>query len=216
MTWEAGADGEDLEKTITIPILGDNEDEQNGTFYLKLSNPQNIELGNRRSVITITDDDDSSFTPPPGGRPLASLIFDRDRVEVNEGERAIYWVRTANDRGADMIVNLRSTNPQLMIESARLVFATINWLIFQTVTVSATAEAADHNEAGAIMYSIPATDDFVRIDNAGLMCVSVAHTYAPEPETALACLVVDLSVAGKGADRRRGIVGKHGNAAKFG
>ena len=45
----------------------DNRDEQNEAFYLDLNNPQNIELGNRRAVITIADDDDSSFVPPPGG-----------------------------------------------------------------------------------------------------------------------------------------------------
>lgn len=45
LTWPAGAAREAWEKTIMIPILGDDRDEQNKTFYLDLSNPQNIELG---------------------------------------------------------------------------------------------------------------------------------------------------------------------------
>ena len=45
LTRPAEAEGESLEKTMMIPILRDNRDEQNKTFYLDLSNPQNIELG---------------------------------------------------------------------------------------------------------------------------------------------------------------------------
>ena len=81
-----------------------------------MSNTQNIELGNTRTVITITDDD------------VAALIFDREQVEVNEGENAIYRVRAVNNRGADMMVNLRSPHPQLTMEPAWLVFAAANWL----------------------------------------------------------------------------------------
>ena len=118
--------GDISERYIAAPILVDNIDERNETFYLELSNPQNVELGNTRAIITITDDDVAAVVPSPGGTTLASLIFDRDRVEVNEGESAIYRVCAANNRGADMMVNLRSTHPQLTIEPARLVFATTN------------------------------------------------------------------------------------------
>ena len=48
-------------------------------------------------MITIADDDDSSFMTPPGGRPLASLIFNRMRVEVSEGESVIMHSILATD-----------------------------------------------------------------------------------------------------------------------
>lgn len=63
------------ERYIAAPILGDNIDERNETFYLELSNPQNIELGNTRTVITITDDDVAAVVQSPGGTTLASLIL---------------------------------------------------------------------------------------------------------------------------------------------
>ena len=43
--------------TITVPILEDSSLEDNETFYVNLSNPNNATISDSQGVGTITDDD---------------------------------------------------------------------------------------------------------------------------------------------------------------
>ena len=56
------ADGEVGDKTISIDVTNDTEDESNEDLTVLLSNPSGTALGASEATVVITDDD----TPPPG------------------------------------------------------------------------------------------------------------------------------------------------------
>jgi chitinase len=49
----------EISKTIQVPIIGDNLDEPDETFAVKLSNPINAAIADGQGVGTILDDDDA-------------------------------------------------------------------------------------------------------------------------------------------------------------
>ncbi|MDP1794113.1 MAG: Calx-beta domain-containing protein, partial [Acidimicrobiales bacterium] len=58
-------------KTVDIPIVGDRAQEQDETFLVKLSNPNNATLGQQEATATIQNDDLGQITTGvgPGGGP---------------------------------------------------------------------------------------------------------------------------------------------------
>ena len=44
-------------KTVTVKVLGDNMDEPNETFFVKLSAPTNATIADLKGIVTITDND---------------------------------------------------------------------------------------------------------------------------------------------------------------
>ncbi len=56
-------DAGDTQKTISIVIKGDEDEESDESFELQLSNPTNVNLLNSKSVITIINDDSASGNP---------------------------------------------------------------------------------------------------------------------------------------------------------
>ena len=59
-------------KTITVPVNGDGAVEPDETFFVELSNPTNVEIGDPRGAATIVNDDAAAQPPPPpppGGPP---------------------------------------------------------------------------------------------------------------------------------------------------
>lgn len=67
----AFAPGE-MSKTITVPVNGDGAVEPDETFFVDLSDPTNVELGDPRGLATIVNDDVAAQPPPPpppGGPP---------------------------------------------------------------------------------------------------------------------------------------------------
>ena len=63
LTFETG----ESQKTISVPILGDDFDEANETLILTLSNPTNSTITNATGTVTITDDDDGESGVWDGG-----------------------------------------------------------------------------------------------------------------------------------------------------
>ncbi|NEP47240.1 MAG: sodium:calcium exchanger, partial [Okeania sp. SIO2H7] len=77
----------ETEKTITVPILGDNRDESNEKFKLNLSRPQNAELKDKQAIGTILDND----------RPPKISISDGKVTEGNSSEKRMeFEVRLNN------------------------------------------------------------------------------------------------------------------------
>ncbi len=174
-----------LTQTIAIPILGDTDFEPNETFTIHLSNPANAVLHPNHMQAQITDDD----APPPSGadspaqRPFPSgrfplLIFNTSELSLAEGQTAIYQVRGVTARVSDMIVRIRSSHPQLIVEPRKLIFTTTTLLNFQTIQVRATANAADIDEPISIVHSIDASEGFVAHENAGALSVSISSPAA--------------------------------------
>ena len=65
----------ETEKTISIPVKGDDREEGDETFAVRLSHQSNAELGDHEATVTIVDDDGSSggggTDDGSGGRPPA-------------------------------------------------------------------------------------------------------------------------------------------------
>ena len=82
-------------KTITVPILGDTQIENNETFQLNLSKPKNAQLKDKRGIGTITNDDfatlsikDTQITEGDSGKKQAKFTVAlnakvNERVEVS-------------------------------------------------------------------------------------------------------------------------------------
>ncbi len=175
-----------LTQTIAIPIRGDTLDEPpSKTFRLILSNPDNAVFAANANTLTATitiTDDNPVYRPIPAAVSLPSLIFSANRLSLSEGETAIYQVRGTTLLPTDMIVRLRTSHPQLIVEPQTLVFAPTNWLNFQTVKVSASTNAADISEQAFIRHSIDASEFFLADDNAGAVSISISHTVKAKPD----------------------------------
>jgi uncharacterized protein YcfL/disulfide oxidoreductase YuzD len=78
----------ETEKTITVPIVGDNRDERNEKFKLNLSKPQNAKLKDKQAIGTILDNDEKI--------PQIS-IGDAKVTEGNKGRKNIKFEVELND-----------------------------------------------------------------------------------------------------------------------
>ena len=126
-----------------------------------------------------------SPSPPPTEAVVqrsSDLRFTSTSLSLAEGESATYQVRATASRAGDMVVNLATAHSGITVQPSRLTFYSHNWQTFQTVTVTASADAADTNEQASIMHSIPASNGFIANNNAGIVSVSIAHTVVEEEE----------------------------------
>jgi hypothetical protein len=101
--------GEATSQTITVPVIGDNQDESNETFRVMLSNPTNATLSGSQSVgvATIIDNDgaiaptntSSPASPTPTGTPgpLPVVSFSTDSQTIEEASTTV-TVRVNMDR----------------------------------------------------------------------------------------------------------------------
>ena len=178
-----------LTQTISISILGDTLEEPDESFQLLLSNPANAVIHPPAARIEIADDDEPlslSENPSPSQSSFPSgrfpwLIFNTSRLRLPAGETAVYQVRGVSARVSDMIVRIRSSHPQLIVEPPTLIFTTTTWQDYQIVTVRARADAADLGGQASLIHSIDASEGFVAEENAGLVSVSLSPAMEAEP-----------------------------------
>ncbi len=203
--------GETL-RYLSIPILDDAINETNEFFNVVLSNPTNSVLVPRTVKVQILDDDEPAPNPPPvnvndggvgggvtpiivphlsrnGGSASSSLMFRPTSLSLSESGSATYQVRATSSQNRNMIVNIATTHTGITVNPNRLTFNSYNWQDYQTVTVTADADAADTNEQASIRHSIPGSEGFIANNNAGTVLVTLAHTVVeaeketPEPPT---------------------------------
>ena len=82
----------ETEKTITVSLLDDEQDEADETFHLDLSNPVGVAIGTARATGTIVDDDVPTVTISPL------------TAEVTEGAPASFTVTRVNHRQIPLTV----------------------------------------------------------------------------------------------------------------
>ncbi len=196
LTFPAGV----TNQTITIPILGDALDEPDESFNVILLNPTNSVLQPKTVRIEIIDDDEPAppvnvniggavvpiITPFPSqndGLSAKSLMFKTTSLSLSESGSATYQVRATSSQEREMVVNLATSHPGITVNPNRLVFNQNTWQSYQTVTVTASSDAADTNERATIRHSIPESLGFVAINDAGIVSVAIAHTIVEEEET---------------------------------
>ncbi len=199
--------GETL-RYLSIPIIGDAIDEPDESFSVVLSNPTNSVLVPRTVEVKILDDDEpvnvnnggggggGGVTPiivphlsQNGGSTSSSLMFRPTSLSLSESGSATYQVRATSSQNRNMIVNIATTHSGITINPNQLVFNQNDWQDYQTVTVTADADAADIGEQASIRHSIPGSEGFIANNNAGTVLVTLAHTVVeaeeetPEPPT---------------------------------
>lgn len=176
-TLRSASTNERASPTITLPPLvrtigGD----RSRTFYEISPSPVNVGGGYVFPGV--------SPSPPPTeavGQRSSDLSFTSTALSLSEGESATYQVRATASRAGDMVVNLATAHSGITVNPSRLTFASHNWQTFQTVTVTASADAAPTtNEQASIMHSIPASPGFIANNNAGIVSVTLAHTVVEE------------------------------------
>ncbi len=124
-----------------------------------------------------------------GGSSSSSLMFQPTSLSLSESGSATYQVRATALPTRDMTVNLETSHSGITLDPSRLVFTADTWQDYQTVTVTANANAADIGEQTSIRHSIPNREGFVANNNAGTVFVTLAHTVVeaeeetPEPPT---------------------------------
>ncbi len=196
-------------RTISVPILDDEIDEIEEEVFSLILRPSNARLydaiihgeflsdGTLSIPIIIAERTVERRTPPPpvnvGGALLGavttstsgggSIMFDSSELALSEGESDTYKIRGTADPVRDMTVNLATSHPGITVNPNRLVFNQNTWQSYQTVTVTASSDAADTNERATIRHSIPESSGFVAINDAGIVSVAIAHTIVEEEET---------------------------------
>ena len=143
-------------------------------------NPPPVNVNNGGGGVT------PIITPFPsqnGGSTSGALMFQPTSLSLSESGSATYQVRATSSQERNMVVNLETTHPGITINPNRLVFNQNDWQTYQTVTVTASPDAADTNEQATIRHSIPASPGFVAINDAGIVSVTIAHTIVEEEET---------------------------------
>ncbi len=175
---------------LSVPIIDDGLNETNEFFNVVLSNPTNSGLSLRRTVkVQILDDDGPVAAPvtnvdSPPLSPIvtstpsgeASLMLESSSLSLAEGESDTYKVRSTADPIRDMTVNLETAHSGITLNPSRLLFTSDNWQSYKTVTVTASADAADIGEQASIRHSIPFREGFPANNNAGTVSVTLAHT----------------------------------------
>ena len=116
------------------------------------------------------------------GQRSSDLRFTSTSLSLAEGESATYQVRATADPARDMVVNLATAHSGITVNPSRITYYSHNWQTFQTVTVTASSDAADTDEQASIQHSIPASNGFVANNNAGIVSVTLAHTVVEEEE----------------------------------
>ena len=153
----------DTSGTISVSITEDGVDEDDETFTVSLSNPQNATLGSpASSTVTITDDDTRGVTVSP-----TSLTID-------EGGSGSYTVVLDSQPTGDVTVSA-TVEPAAMLSMltvATLTFTASNWDTAQTVTLSGGQDTDADDETATLSHAVSGADyDEVTADSVSVTVI---------------------------------------------
>ena len=132
---------------ITIPVAGDEVDEENETITVTLGTPTNATVstaqGEGAASGTITDDDTRGVTVTPTALTVAEAD-NTSTATAREDQETYKVVLTSQPTGA-VTVNLNSGDESVArINTASLVFDADDWNTERTVTVTGQADVIDN------------------------------------------------------------------------
>ena len=133
--------------SITIPVAGDEVDEENETITVTLGTPTNATVSTAEGAGvasgTITDDDTRGVSVTPTTLTLAEAD-NTGTADTREDQETYKVVLTSQPTGA-VTVNLKSGDESVArINTASLVFDADDWNTERTVTVTGQADVIDN------------------------------------------------------------------------
>ncbi|HYY58361.1 MAG TPA: Calx-beta domain-containing protein [Pyrinomonadaceae bacterium] len=192
-------------KSITIPVVGDTEDEQNETFFVELSNPVGAGLPDAHAQATITDDDaapglkiDSVTVTEPDVDTIAASFT----VTLSARTWQTVKVNYATADGTAMAVGTTSQPSDYTATSGTLTFAPGETA--KTVAVIVKGDTRDEaNESFKVLLSSPVNASITAgtgtgtiADNDAAPSLRVSSPFVTEANTAtVANFTVSLSAA---------------------
>ncbi len=168
----------DTSGTISVSITEDDVDEDDETFTVSLSNPENATLGSpASSTVTIIDDDTHGVTVTPV------------TLTIDEGGSGSYTVVLDTQPTGDVTVTVTSDHTDVTTAASTLTFTTSNWDTAQTVTVSAAQDDDAVNDTATLSHAVSGADyDEVTADS-----VAVTVTDNDDPSVSLSSVAVAVS-----------------------
>ena len=140
-------------RTIAVPVLGDSRNEVDEVFYLNLSDPVNVILGDAQAIATMSNDD-----------PLPAVsVSDAVVVEGNSGTRSSsFFVRLSEVSGRTITVDYATADATANAGSDYVAKSgTLNFLagaISQTVTVTVNGDVADEANETVLLNLLDAAN----------------------------------------------------------
>ena len=133
--------------SITIPVAGDEVDEENETITVTLGTPTNATVSTAEGAGvasgTITDDDTRGVSVTPTALTVAEAD-DTNTAATREDQKTYKVVLTSQPTGA-VTVNLKSGDESVArINTASLLFGTGDWKSERTVTVTGQPDVIDN------------------------------------------------------------------------
>ena len=133
--------------SITIPVAGDEVDEENETITVTLGTPTNATVSTAEGAGvasgTITDDDTRGVSVTPTALTVAEAD-DTNTAATREDQETYKVVLTSQPTGA-VTVNLKSGDESVArINTASLLFGTGDWKSERTVTVTGQPDVIDN------------------------------------------------------------------------
>ena len=154
VVFAADATGAALSRTVTVHVLGDEADEDDETFTLRLNN---IRTNDHRVVFagggtrleatgTITDDDTAGVTIAPTS------------VTVAEGGSNTYTAKLDTKPSSDVTVTVGGESGEVTVTGSPLTFTPSNWKTAQTVTVNAAADPDTTDDSATLTHASASSD----------------------------------------------------------
>ena len=138
-------------QAVTVDVVGDNGVEPNETFYVNLSTPVNLTMGDNQGIGTITNDDTAGIVVNPT----------TGQFTTEGGSTAPFTIVLTSQPSASVSIGLSSSDPtEGAVAPASVTFDGSNWNAPQTVTVTGVDDAdADGDVAYGIVTAAATSSD---------------------------------------------------------
>ncbi len=165
LTFAAG----ETRTTFNVPIIFDTVQENDETFLVLLQNPAPTGIASLGLPVQTTvnilnspknEPVEPTEEPEPEPEPSGSVTIDPDRLALTEGEASSsYSVVLDSQPTADVVISITADDSQLSVSPSSLTFATDNWDVPQTVSVSAREDGeTEGTHATSITHSASSDD----------------------------------------------------------
>ncbi len=147
LTWSSGDTGD---KTFTVTVLDDSEDEEEESFNVHLSSASNATLIDATGAVTLTDNDSAGITVEPSG----------GSTNVTEGSSSVDTLIVVLATAPSSPVTVTVTpSDDVSIDTTTLTFDSTNWNVVQTVSVSAVDDdQVEGAHSASLSFNVTSSD----------------------------------------------------------